>query len=197
MAWKPYSKPLLHIFILRIFTNIMLNKFTEEKNLGRFYIGTTEVSQRQLAVIEEYLEKGQKLNAIKYARDISGLGLADAKYYVENFYCIDKNTPQTHLGQATPSSKKSSGGCYVATCVYGSYDCSQVWTLRRYRDNILSSTWYGRLFIRTYYAISPTLVKCFGNRKWFKKLWRGRLDRMVAKLNAKGIENTPYQDKSW
>ena len=165
--------------------------------MGRFYIGTTEVSQRQLAVIEEYLENGQKLNAIKYARDISGLGLADAKYYVENFYRIDKNTPQTHLRQAAPSSKKSSGGCYVATCVYGSYDCSQVWTLRRYRDNILSSTWYGRLFIRTYYAISPTIVKCFGNRKWFKKLWRGRLDRMVAKLNAKGIENTPYQDKSW
>ena len=29
---------------------------------------------------------------------------------------------------------KSSGGCYVATAVYGSYDCPQVWTLRRYRD---------------------------------------------------------------
>lgn len=25
-------------------------------------------------------------------------------------------------------------GCYVATCVYGSYDCPEVWTLRRFRD---------------------------------------------------------------
>lgn len=24
----------------------------------------------------------------------------------------------------------NSGGCYVATCVYGSYDCPEVWTLR-------------------------------------------------------------------
>lgn len=90
-----------------------------------------------------------------------------------------------------------SGGCYVATCVYGSYDCPEVWTLRRYRDDTLGSTWYGRLFIRTYYAISPTLVKWFGHTNWFKKLWRGKLDRMVKKLQSNGVENTPYQDKDW
>lgn len=28
----------------------------------------------------------------------------------------------------------NSGGCYVATAVYGSYDCPQVWTLRRFRS---------------------------------------------------------------
>lgn len=88
-------------------------------------------------------------------------------------------------------------GCYVATCVYGSYDCPQVWTLRRYRDDTLGATWYGRAFIRTYYAISPTLVKWFGKTTWFKKMWQGSLDRMVKKLNEKGVENTPYQDKQW
>ena len=88
-------------------------------------------------------------------------------------------------------------GCYVATCVYGSYDCPQVWTLRRYRDDTLGSTWYGRLFIRTYYAISPTLVKWFGNTNWFKKMWKGKLDRMVAKLQSNGVEYTPYEDKNW
>lgn len=88
-------------------------------------------------------------------------------------------------------------GCYVATCVYGSYDCPEVWTLRRYRDNTLGSTWYGRAFIRTYYAISPTLVKWFGKTKWFKKMWKGTLDHMVKNLQDKGIENTPYEDKEW
>ena len=34
--------------------------------------------------------------------------------------------------------KKS--GCYIATAVYGSYDCPQVWTLRRYRDYTLAET---------------------------------------------------------
>ena len=99
--------------------------------------------------------------------------------------------------QNSDNTSSSGGGCYVATCVYGSYDCPQVWTLRRYRDNTLGATWYGRLFIRTYYAISPTLVKLFGNTKWFKKMWKGRLDRMVKKLQDSGVESTPYHDKTW
>ena len=100
---------------------------------------------------------------------------------------------EEHIEEKTPPK----GGCYVATCVYGSYDCPQVWTLRRYRDNTLGSTWYGRAFIRTYYAISPTLVKWFGETKWFKKMWKGRLDKMVAKLQNYGVEDTPYEDKEW
>lgn len=91
----------------------------------------------------------------------------------------------------------SGGGCYVATCVYGSYDCPQVWTLRRYRDNMLAETMLGRLFIRVYYACSPTIVKWFGDTVWFKKLWKGKLDRMVAKLQADGVEATPYNDRKW
>lgn len=91
--------------------------------------------------------------------------------------------------------KKS--GCYVATAVYGSYDCPQVWTLRRFRDYTLAETWYGRAFIRTYYAISPTFVKWFGHTEWFKKMWKGKLDRMVAKLKAEGFEDTPYEDGKW
>lgn len=89
------------------------------------------------------------------------------------------------------------GGCYVATAVYGSYDCPQVWTLRRYRDYTLAETWYGRAFIHAYYAISPTLVKWFGHTDWFKKMWKGKLDRMVASLNAQGVEDTPYEDRNW
>lgn len=96
-----------------------------------------------------------------------------------------------------PEINTTSGGCYVATAVYGSYDCPQVWTLRRYRDNTLAASWYGRLFIHLYYAVSPTLVKLFGNTNWFKNMWRGKLDRMVRDLQAQGVESTPYEDKVW
>jgi hypothetical protein len=89
------------------------------------------------------------------------------------------------------------GCCYVATAVYGSYDCPQVWTLRRYRDETLASTWYGRAFVKTYYAVSPTLIKWFGHTDFFQNFWRGQLDRMVARLQAKGFEDTPYEDKNW
>lgn len=92
------------------------------------------------------------------------------------------------------SSSGSSGGCYVATCVYGSYDCPPVWTLRRYRDDVLSESIYGRLFIKLYYAISPTLVKWFGKAKWFRRICKAPLDKLVSSLNAKGINGTAYKD---
>lgn len=101
------------------------------------------------------------------------------------------------IKQHIPDFKLKSSGCYVATAVYGSYDCPEVWTLRRYRDTTLASTWYGRAFIKTYYAISPTLVKWFGKTNWFKKMWKGTLDRMVAKLQAQGVESAPYNDQVW
>ena len=90
--------------------------------------------------------------------------------------------------------RKSGSGCYVATAVYGSYDCPQVWTLRRFRDDSLAKTWYGRAFIRVYYAISPTLVKSFGSSKWFQAFWRGKLDKMVASLQRNGFSPAPYED---
>lgn len=86
-------------------------------------------------------------------------------------------------------------GCYIATAVYGSYDCPEVWTLRRFRDYTLAETWYGRLFIKAYYAISPTLVKHFGNSIWFKKLFASPINKLVKHLKNKGVECTPYKDK--
>ena len=86
-------------------------------------------------------------------------------------------------------------GCYIATAVCGSYDCPEVWTLRRFRDNTLDRTWYGRAFIRAYYAVSPTLVRWFGKDSWFQALFRPMLDRLVDRLRQSGVEDTAYQDK--
>ena len=102
-----------------------------------------------------------------------------------------------HFTELAQEEGQQSRGCYVATAVYGSYDCPEVWTLRRFRDNTLAETWYGRAFIRTYYAISPTLVKWFGETAWFKNMWKPTLDRMVARLNGEGVKNTPYNDREW
>ena len=121
---------------------------------------------------------------------------AEIKRYHEIIKLCDPNYVIPVVEDPKPQATNS-GGCYVATAVYGSYDCPQVWTLRRFRDYTLAETWYGRAFIRTYYAVSPTLVKWFGHTKWFKKMWKGRLDRIVANLNAEGVEDTPYVDRVW
>ena len=108
--------------------------------------------------------------------------------------------PPKHIPFYIPSKPKQKqqpkeSGCYIATAVYGSYDCPEVWTLRRYRDDVLDNSWYGRLFIRAYYAISPRLVKWFGTAKWFRNLFYNPLNRWVRKLNKRGFKNTPYKDK--
>ena len=89
---------------------------------------------------------------------------------------------------------QASGGCYVATAVYGSYDCPEVWTLRRFRDYRLKSTFIGRIFIRVYYFVSPTLVRAFGRAKWFNALFRHPLDALVARCKSDGYADTPYYD---
>ena len=128
-----------------------------------------------------------------------GLNNETERFFVQEYFLKIKKYDPSYSMPFLPNNTDSSKGCgcYVATCVYGSYDCPEVWTLRRYRDNTLGSTWYGRAFIRVYYAVSPTLVKWFGDTKWFKKLWKGRLDKMVDKLKSSGVEDTTYQDKSW
>lgn len=86
-------------------------------------------------------------------------------------------------------------GCYIATCVYGSYDCPEVWILRRFRDYTLAESRFGRAFIRIYYKVSPIIVKKLGKAVWFHRTGRWLLDRMVKWLRAKGIEDTVYKDR--
>lgn len=124
---------------------------------------------------------------------------ANSKTEMLNYFnsgAAKRDFDAVHSKQSSQNAKNNTG-CYVATAVYGSYDCPSVWTLRRYRDDILASSWYGRVFIHTYYAISPTIVKWFGNTTWFKNMWRGKLDKLVDKLQEQGIKNTPYDDKKW
>ena len=167
-------------------TEIEQNAFSWCKNLSKVFIGQTEVTIRYLGSVMGY----------KYYRIVEYPHINVKEDAFGFCPCVIEASPKSSP-QQDRSSQTSSSGCYVATCVYGSYDCPEVWTLRRFRDDTLGSTWYGRLFIRTYYAISPTLVKWFGHANWFKKMWKEKLDRMVAKLQSNGVENTPYEDKEW
>ena len=138
---------------------------------------------------EDYVGASRMLSTI--IKEVYGLD--ESTVFTYNTWSNGEDeAPASAPANNAPAAKQ---GCYVATAVYGSYDCPSVWTLRRFRDNTLDATWYGRLFIKAYYAISPTIVKLFGNTQWFNKMWRGPLDKLVAKLRAKGVESTPYNDK--
>ena len=105
-----------------------------------------------------------------------------------------KPTGSSNPGMFGGYNHSDSQGCYVATCVYGSYDCPEVWVLRRYRDIVLDNNFWGKAFIKVYYTLSPALVKLFGKQNWFVCACKFVLDKIVKKLRTKGIENTPYND---
>lgn len=86
------------------------------------------------------------------------------------------------------------GGCYIATAVYGSYDCPQVWVLRRFRDYFLAEFYLGRVFIKIYYTLSPSFVKWFGHYKEFNWIFKYPLDKFVKYLKNKGVSDSPYND---
>lgn len=92
--------------------------------------------------------------------------------------------------------KQPNSGCYIATCVYGSYDCPSVWVLRRFRDEVLKHSLLGRAFICLYYKISPTIVRFAKNNTLLKNVMRNWLDAFVSKLKRKGFQDTPYKDIS-
>lgn len=143
-------------------------------------------------IILKLLKEEMGYTISELGKRYNGISASTIEMKVTRIKRFDPNYVAPQMTQA-----QSSGGCYVATAVYGSYDCPQVWTLRRFRDYTLAETWYGRAFIRTYYIISPILVNWFGHTEWFKKMWKGKLDRMVANLNAEGVEDTPYEDRNW
>ena len=102
---------------------------------------------------------------------------------------------ETHEYSAYPT-PKIKNGCYIATAVYKSYDCPQVWVLRRFRDNQLAKSMLGRAFIRVYYAVSPALVRLHGDQLKKSALLRRFLDKFVSYLHNKGYADTPYTDKT-
>ena len=85
-------------------------------------------------------------------------------------------------------------GCYIATAVYGSYDCPEVWTLRRFRDEVLGKSMGGRMFIKAYYALSPILAKGLG-KGMAQKACRMALDPFVAYLQSQGISSNQYKGR--
>lgn len=77
----------------------------------------------------------------------------------------------------------NSSGCYVATMVYGSYDAPEVLVLRRFRDNFLAHSVFGRAFIKWYYANSPSFVERYKDSHKINSVIRFLLNGLVKLLS--------------
>jgi len=85
----------------------------------------------------------------------------------------------------------SSGGCYIATAVYGSYDAPEVRTLRRFRDEHLALSVAGRAAIAVYYWLSPPIAKRFTRADFLSRSIRRLLDAIVRRLCRRRSRTRP------
>lgn len=81
-----------------------------------------------------------------------------------------------------------SEGCYIATMVYGDYNHPKVMVLRRYRDEHLLRSFWGRCFVKIYYYLSPKAVKVLHNRKRINILIERWLDWYIKRKRGKENE---------
>jgi hypothetical protein len=73
----------------------------------------------------------------------------------------------------------NSGGCYIATMVYGSYNHPQVMILRQFRDNVLDKSSFGKWFIKMYYRYSPELVEKLKDKRLINKIIKEILNLFI------------------
>lgn len=97
---------------------------------------------------------------------------------------IDRGHRCPKCGSSVKIPAAASSGCFVATAVYGDYECSQVMILRRFRDEILEKSRWGRNFITFYYQNGPSWAQMVKRRPWFSFIIRKCLDLFVKLLDT-------------
>jgi hypothetical protein len=94
--------------------------------------------------------------------------------------------------QPTAGSPNQQSGCFVATAVYGNYQCAEVRMFRQYRDEVLSRSLIGRAMIRLYYNVGPHLAALISTHPIRKKVCRHVLDRVLSHMRRIGIEHKQH-----
>lgn len=87
------------------------------------------------------------------------------------------------MGHPKPQRSASSGksGCYIATACYGNEFAPEVLYLKLFRDNVLAKNYFGRLFIKTYYLISPPIAEKLKNKEKINSFIRNRILSKIVK----------------
>lgn len=107
------------------------------------------------------------------------LGRMDMDSKTRNYYNGNNTTLNGIYSRLHPS---SSGGCYIATMVYGDYDHPQVLILRNFRDKYLLEKQWGRLFVKLYYKYSPLLVERLKDHRMINNGIRKILDCFINQI---------------
>jgi hypothetical protein len=76
----------------------------------------------------------------------------------------------------------ANSGCFIATATFGNYNSPEVIFLREWRDKILMESIIGRLFIQSYYKVSPFIAPIISKNNNLKKISKFLLIKFIHSL---------------
>jgi hypothetical protein len=92
---------------------------------------------------------------------------------------------KTRFNQA----RGAGGGCFIATAAYGTPFAPEINALREWRDFKLRKSAGGRMFIKAYYAVSPSIALIIAKSEQLKYLTRKILTPIVGYFKRKYRES--------
>jgi len=119
------------------------------------------------------------------AQILHGMGrkpeaLDQLNYVIENCENDDVYVDARKMKDEIESEKKKR--CFVATAVYESPNAPEVEILRAYRDVVLMRSGFGRLFVTSYYRLSPPIARFIEKRRSARILVRSVLLDPLVRL---------------
>ncbi len=101
---------------------------------------------------------------------------------VRKYLKSDKSKHKVAFESALTTLRSTMKKCFIASAVYGP-NSMQVNILQDYRDNILQNYFLGRLFVLSYYKISPLILKILIRSEKLTSFVRIILNYIVKKIN--------------
>lgn len=157
----------LYINLSSAVASAAINAIVENINAAQQMASISSVGSSERTSLKDDVTKAKSV-----MRSISSL---DMSVQCRNYFNKNNATLNRIYNQIN-----NSGGCYIATMVYGDYDHSQVMVLRNFRDTYLAKRDWGKRFIRFYYKHSPGWVERLKNHKRINQAIKLILDSFVS-----------------
>ena len=157
----------LYINLSSAVASAAINAIVENINAAQQMASISSVGSSERTSLKDDVTKAKSV-----MRSISSL---DMSVQCRNYFNKNNATLNRIYNQIN-----NSGGCYIATMIYGDYDHPQVMVLRNFRDTYLAKREWGKRFIRFYYKHSPGWVERLKNHKRINQAIKLILDSFVS-----------------